>query len=80
MQRLVMAGCREFGTTVDFSMGSGTTGVACVRLRRSFIGIELDPEYFDIACQRIDSEYKRLALFEPPPTRQQMTLKLGGDV
>lgn len=34
-------------------MGSGTTGVACVRLGRSFIGIEKERKYFDIACERI---------------------------
>jgi len=35
-------------------MGSGTTGVACVKLGRKFIGIELDEGYFDIACKRIE--------------------------
>jgi DNA modification methylase len=35
-------------------MGSGTTGVACAHLRRKFIGIEIDPGYFDIACKRIE--------------------------
>jgi len=42
-------------------MGSGTTGVACVRMGRSFIGIEQQQKYFDIACERIEraySEYK----------------------
>jgi site-specific DNA-methyltransferase (adenine-specific) len=34
-------------------MGSGTTGVACVNLKRNFIGIELDKEYFEIAKKRI---------------------------
>jgi site-specific DNA-methyltransferase (adenine-specific) len=41
-------------TILDPFMGSGTTGVACVQLGRKFTGIELDPEYFDIACRRID--------------------------
>jgi len=40
-------------TILDPYMGSGTTGVACVRLGRSFIGIEIDEGYFDIACDRI---------------------------
>jgi len=39
---------------LDPFMGSGTTGVACGNLRRKFIGIELDPGYFDIACKRIE--------------------------
>lgn len=43
-------------TVLDFTMGSGTTGVACKRLRRDFIGIEKDAGYFDIACKRINAE------------------------
>ena len=42
---------------LDNTMGSGTTGVACVREGRRFIGIEKDPEYFDIACRRIREAY-----------------------
>jgi site-specific DNA-methyltransferase (adenine-specific) len=38
---------------LDSFMGSGTTGVACVQLGRGFIGIEIEPRYFDIACERI---------------------------
>ena len=40
-------------TVFDPFMGSGTTGVACANTRRKFIGVELDPKYFGIACQRI---------------------------
>jgi DNA modification methylase len=40
-------------TICDPFMGSGTTGVACVEDGRSFIGIEREPRYFDIACKRI---------------------------
>lgn len=47
-------------TVLDFTMGSGSTGVACVNTNRSFIGIELDKEYFDIAKQRIEgTEYDK---------------------
>ena len=42
-------------TVLDFTMGSGTTGVACKNLNRSFIGIELDPDYFKIAQDRINN-------------------------
>ena len=38
---------------LDFTMGSGTTGVACVNNNRKFIGIELDEHYYNIACQRV---------------------------
>ncbi len=50
-------------TILDPFMGSGTTGVACVRTGRKFIGIEMEPKYFDIACKRIQAEYDRSALF-----------------
>jgi site-specific DNA-methyltransferase (adenine-specific) len=43
-------------TVLDNCMGSGTTGVACKHLDRNFIGIELDPKYFEIAKNRIESE------------------------
>ena len=41
------------GIIPDLFMGSGTTGIACVNTKRSFIGIELDKKYFDIAQDRI---------------------------
>jgi site-specific DNA-methyltransferase (adenine-specific) len=44
-------------TVLDPFMGSGTTGVACAKTGRKFIGIELDPGYFDIACKRIEKAY-----------------------
>lgn len=52
---------------VDPFMGSGTTGVACARLRRKFIGIEIHEPYFDIACRRIEEAYRQRDLFVPPP-------------
>ena len=44
-------------TILDPFMGSGTTGVACVKMGRKFIGIEREPEYFEIACKRIREAY-----------------------
>ena len=59
-------------TILDPFMGSGTTGVACARLGRKFIGIELEPRYFDIACRRIEAEYRQPRMFpEPAPKRVQ---------
>jgi DNA modification methylase len=51
---------------LDPFMGSGTTGVACVRTGRKFIGIEIDPAYFAIAVTRIEAELNRFPLFEEP--------------
>lgn len=44
-------------TILDPFMGSGTTGVAAVQMGCSFIGIEREPKYFDIACRRIEQAY-----------------------
>jgi DNA modification methylase len=50
---------------VDPFMGSGTTGVACAKLGRKFIGIEIEPKYFDIACRRIEAATRQADLFVP---------------
>ncbi|HUV59133.1 MAG TPA: site-specific DNA-methyltransferase [Desulfatiglandales bacterium] len=54
MEYLIKTYTNEGETVLDFTMGSGTTGVACKNLNRNFIGIELDPEYFKIAEKRIN--------------------------
>jgi len=65
-------------TILDPFMGSGTTGVACAKLDRAFIGIEREPSYFDIACRRIEEAYKQPRLFaEPPPKAEQLTMLDG---
>jgi site-specific DNA-methyltransferase (adenine-specific) len=46
--------------------GSGTTGVACAKLGRRFIGIEQNIRWFDLACRRIEEAYRQPRLFEPP--------------
>jgi DNA modification methylase len=58
-------------TVLDPFMGSGTTGVACVKTGRKFIGVEIEPKYFDIACRRIENAYRQPDLFIP----QAITLK-----
>ena len=50
-------------TVLDFTMGSGTTGVACAIEGRSFIGVEQDGAYFDIACRRIEEAQRQGQLF-----------------
>ena len=52
-------------TILDPFMGSGTTGVACVRLGRRFMGIELDQKHFATAIRRIEAELKSCPMFEP---------------
>ncbi len=52
------------GLVCDPFMGSGSTGVAAMREGRDFIGIEIDPEYFDIACRRIEDAQRQGNLFE----------------
>lgn len=61
---------------LDPFMGSGTTGVAAVKLGRKFIGIEIEPKYFDIACRRITEATKQLDMFieRPAPAKQQAML------
>ena len=53
MERCVELWTNEGDIVLDFTMGSGSTGVACKNLNRNFIGIEIDKEYFNIAKQRI---------------------------
>lgn len=60
---------------LDPFMGSGTTLVACAKLGRKGIGIELDPEYFDIACKRVEEAYRQPDLFVAPPKEEP---KQGG--
>jgi DNA modification methylase len=55
-------------TILDPFMGSGTTLVACQRLGRQGIGIEIDPDYFDIACKRVEEAARQPDLFIAPPT------------
>jgi DNA modification methylase len=60
-------------TICDAFMGVATTGVAAVKLGKSFIGIEREPSYFDIACRRIEQAYKQPDLFisKPEPPKQE---------
>jgi site-specific DNA-methyltransferase (adenine-specific) len=50
-------------TVADPFMGSGTTGVACANMGKTFYGIEREPKYFDIACKRIEAAYAQGRLF-----------------
>ena len=52
-------------------MGSGTTLVACAKLGRRGIGIEIEPKYFDIAVRRVEEVYRQADLFVAPPSRDR---------
>ncbi|RJP45466.1 site-specific DNA-methyltransferase [Candidatus Parcubacteria bacterium] len=71
----VMKWCLGFvdGSILDPFMGSGTTGVAAVKLGRKFTGIEIEPKYFDIACRRISEALKQPDFFVEPakPAKQE---------
>ena len=54
MEYLIKTYTNENETVLDFTMGSGSTGVACKKLNRKFIGIEMDDKYFKIAKERIE--------------------------
>ena len=66
---------------LDPFMGSGTTGVACAKLGRKFIGIEMDPKWFDLACKRIEKTYAQPDFFveAPKPKAEQMSLLEAGE-
>lgn len=82
MSELVQKFSNRGHAILDPFMGSGTTGVACAQLGRKFIGIELDPKYFEIACKRIENAYAQPSLFngngEPERKAEQMSLEDSG--
>jgi DNA modification methylase len=75
----VMQACvsiaKSGATILDPYMGSGSTGLACVRTGRRFIGIEIEEKYFQIAVKRIEAELNRFPLLEPKPPRQASMLE-----
>jgi site-specific DNA-methyltransferase (adenine-specific) len=62
IEYLIKTYTKENETVLDFTMGSGTTGVACKNLNRNFIGIEKDKNYFEIASKRIKEHQSQLRI------------------
>jgi len=71
VHHIVKSTVRPEGICLDPFMGSGTTGVACAKLGRKFIGIELEEKYFNIACRRIEEAYLQPDLFIEPPKKTE---------
>ena len=63
LRYIVLTYTNEGDMVLDNCMGSGTTAIACIKEHRHFIGFELNKEYFDKACKRIDNEQRQLTLF-----------------
>jgi DNA modification methylase len=74
MERLIKT--FSTGTILDPFMGSGSTGVACARMSRAFIGIEIDPRNFDITCRRIEAAQKQPDLFIEPVVKATQQLPI----
>ena len=80
MERLIARFSVSADTILDPFMGSGTTLVACQKLGRHGIGIEIDPDYFEIACRRVEDAVRQPDLFiEPTPKPEQINLFGGGE-
>jgi len=79
VQWLISRASTVGGTVIDPFMGSGTTGVACAQLGRSFVGIEIDPVYFDIACERIRRAEDQGRLFADVDIQDQLPLDITGE-
>jgi site-specific DNA-methyltransferase (adenine-specific) len=63
LERLIAGLTPKDGVVLDPFMGSASTGVAAIQAGRKFVGVEMDPEYFDIACDRINATYAQGRLF-----------------
>ena len=74
MAEYIANSSRRGDTVLDPFMGSGTTGVAAVQLGRRFVGIEVDRDYFDIACQRIQDAYDRPDLYSDHLDGEQLSM------
>jgi site-specific DNA-methyltransferase (adenine-specific) len=66
MEYLIATYTQPGQVVLDFTMGSGTTLVACQRLGRVGTGVEVDPKYFDIACRRVEEAKRQPDMFAPP--------------
>jgi hypothetical protein len=73
-ERIIKIYSNEGDTILDPFMGSGTTGVACVQTGRNFIGIEIDPTYYEIAHRKIEDAQRQPLLFVCKPEPEQFPM------
>ena len=73
MQKAIKSASHIGECVLDCFMGTGSTGVAALQMGRKFIGIEREPKYFDIACQRIEQAMSQPRLFEDVRPKQEQT-------
>jgi len=79
MEKMIRTATEKGQHVLDCFMGTASTAEACVRLGRRFTGIELDEDYFNIACKRVEDAYRQPDLFvAPTPKPKQHTLDLYG--
>jgi len=77
MMEIVADFTRPGETVCDPFMGSGTTGVACAKSGRGFVGIEQNERWFDLSCRRIEEAYRQPRLFAEPvakPVQEALAL------
>jgi len=77
MDELVSLFSNRGDIVCDAYMGSGTTGVSCIRLGRKFIGIERDPRHFETACRRIEDAQRQESLFQPEAPKAEQAGLFG---
>jgi len=75
LMREILRTRNDWNMVLDPFMGSASTGVAAVKMGRKFIGIEIEPKYFDIACRRIEEASRQPDMFiEKPKAAEQLGL------
>ena len=77
MAQMILCSTDPDGLVADGFMGSGSTGVAAVKNGRRFVGVECNPEYFDIACRRIEEATKQPDFFVEPATKPKQESMFG---
>jgi DNA modification methylase len=79
IEPLIDASSQRGDLVLDVYMGSGTVGVAAVKAGRRFVGIEIDPTYFDLACRRVEAALSEPNMFVEPPQKAKQLSILDGN-